>query len=73
MPTPLLQPLEQMLQPIRDSLESGRGKPCLIGLHGSTAGFALSLLAHRQGSYAARDAASPWLVIAATEEAAERL
>ncbi len=73
MPTSPLQPFEQALQPIRDSLEQGQGKPCLVGLHGSTAGFALTLLAHRLGNRAARDAALPWLVIAATEEEAERL
>lgn len=73
MPTSPSQPFELVLQPIRDSIESGQGKPCLIGLHGSTAGLALTLLAHRRGNRAIRDDTSPWLVIASTEEAAERL
>ncbi len=71
MSIPQFQPFEQVLQPIRDSLESGQGKPCIVGLHGSTAGFALTLLVRQTRKRATRDAVSPWLVITATEEAAE--
>ena len=72
MPTPLLQRFEQLFQPIRDSLASGRGKPCVVGLQGSTAGLVLTLLSHPQNDRAPTQAPA-WLVIAATEEAAERL
>jgi transcription-repair coupling factor (superfamily II helicase) len=54
-----------------DALHRGLGKPCLVGLHGSTGALALTLLTH------IRAAGSPerrsWLIVAPTNEAAERL
>ncbi len=45
-------------------------RPCLTGLHGSTAGFALTQLLHpHTGALGAR----PWLIVTRSDEAAERL
>ncbi len=45
-------------------------RPCLTGLHGSTAGFALTQLLHPQsGALGSR----PWLIVTKSDEAAERL
>ena len=45
-------------------------RPCLTGLHGSTAGFALTQLLHSQsGALGSR----PWLIVTKSDEAAERL
>lgn len=45
-------------------------RPCLTGLHGSTAGFALTQLLHPQsGTLGSR----PWLIVTKSDEAAERL
>ncbi|MFM8550930.1 MAG: transcription-repair coupling factor [Nitrospiraceae bacterium] len=57
---------EQTLRPILDALQRTAGRPCLTGLHGSTPALALTLLAQ------ANENASR-LIIAATDDAAERL
>jgi len=52
------------------ALAADGGRPCLTGLHGSTAGFALTTLLHPQsGNLGSR----PWLIVAKSDEAAERL
>src|SRR5919106_4286199 len=56
---------EQALQPIRNAVRATRGRPCLTGAQGSAAGFALSLLS-RTGN-------DSYLVVAQSDEAAERL
>ncbi len=58
------------LSPIAEALTEAGGRPCLTGLHGSTAGFALSSLLR---TTAGRLSERPWLIIARSDEAAERL
>jgi len=60
----------QWFAPIAAALASERGRPCLTGLHGSTAGFALSTLTHPQISPLGT---RPWLIVSRSDEAAERL
>ncbi|WP_455244345.1 DEAD/DEAH box helicase, partial [Petrachloros mirabilis] len=52
------------------ALSRQSARPCLTGLHGSTAGFALTQLWHPQSGSVGQ---LPWLVIARSDEAAERL
>ncbi|HET9963050.1 MAG TPA: hypothetical protein VFQ34_11985, partial [Nitrospiraceae bacterium] len=63
--------LTQWLAPVVDALQVGAGRPCLIGLHGSTPGFSLSLLT--QGGPSNQLAARSWLVIAKDDDEADRL
>ena len=56
---------DQLLRPVLDSLRDNRSKPCVIGPHGSTAAFALTLLTS--------NAPTSWLIVTASDEAAERL
>ncbi len=56
--------------PILTALSGDAGRPCLTGLHGSTAGFALTtLMHHRIGPLSTK----PWLIVARSDEAAGRL
>jgi transcription-repair coupling factor (superfamily II helicase) len=58
------------LSPLATALAQAGSRPCLTGLHGSTAGFALTgLLQDKTGGLDKR----PWLIIAKSDEAAERL
>ncbi|HEX6950458.1 MAG TPA: transcription-repair coupling factor [Nitrospira sp.] len=53
-----------------DALKQNGGRPCLTGLHGSTAGFALTQLMHpSSGQLGSR----PWLIVAKSDDAAARL
>ena len=61
----------QWLAPAREALRSGSGKPCLMGLHGSTAGFGLALLTHSLPSQPLADRS--WLIVAKNDDEAERL
>ncbi|WP_455377157.1 transcription-repair coupling factor [Petrachloros mirabilis] len=55
---------------IAAALAGEGGRPCLAGLHGSTAGFALTqLLQSPSGSLNSR----PWLIVTKSDETAERL
>src|SRR5438046_767853 len=53
-------------RPLVHALRSRQGRPGLTGLHGSTTGFSLTLLARGLSD-------SSWLIVTATDEAAERL
>ncbi|HEY6973065.1 MAG TPA: DEAD/DEAH box helicase, partial [Nitrospiraceae bacterium] len=64
------QAVPQWFAPIATALASEGGRPCLTGLHGSTAGFALSALTHPQTSVLGT---RPWLIVSRSDEAAERL
>src|SRR6059036_1971732 len=57
---------DQFFRPILNALRSRQGRPGLTGLHGSTTGFSLTLLARGLSD-------SSWLIVTATDEAAERL
>ena len=58
------------LSPIVEALADGSGRPCLTGLHGSTASFALTgLFQSNSGVLAKR----PWLIVTKSDETAERL
>ena len=50
---------------------TGSGKPCLMGLHGSTAGFGLALLTQSAPNQPLAERS--WLVVAKTDDEAERL
>src|SRR5574338_470242 len=63
--------LSQWLTPVLESLRTGTGKPCLTGLHGSTAGFSLALLTQNTPSRPLAERS--WLVVAKTADDAERL
>ncbi len=54
-----------------ESLQRGRDKPCLVGVHGPTGALALTLLA-QSGRIESPEKRS-WLIVTATNEAAERL
>jgi len=56
---------DTVLQPALDALQSAKSRPCLTGLQGSATAFALTLLAQRQDR--------SWLIVADSDEAAERL
>jgi transcription-repair coupling factor (superfamily II helicase) len=56
--------------PIAEALKPPGARPCLTGLHGSTAGFALTQLMHPQSG---RLGLGPWLIVAKSDEAAARL
>src|SRR5215467_15649503 len=51
--------------PIAAALARKGGRPCLTGLHGSTAGFALTQLVHPQS---AGLASQPWLIVTKSEQ-----
>ena len=69
---PLVPPhLTNWLAPAREALRTGSGKPCLMGLHGSTAGFGLALLTQSASAQALADRS--WLIVAKTDDDAERL
>ncbi len=59
------------LAPLRSALLQKQSRACLIGLHGSTPAFALSLLAHDDASRP--DRRRSWVVVTATDTSAERL
>src|SRR5919201_5903397 len=56
----------QVLHPVAAALQERVGRPGLIGLHGATAAFTLSLLTSRPLDRS-------WLIVAASDEDAERL
>src|SRR5262245_5282858 len=60
----------QWLSPLAKALAGDGGRPCLTGLHGSTAGLALTALLH-----SAEDTSRnrSWLIVTRSDEAAERL
>lgn len=60
----------QCCAPIATALEREGGRPCLTGLHGSTAAFGLTQLVHPQTG---RLGSRPWLIVTKSDEAAERL
>lgn len=60
---------DEILRPVSEALRRRQGRSCLTGLHGSTTGFALSLLARPQVGLTPRS----WLIVTATDDAAERL
>ncbi|HEU4685691.1 MAG TPA: transcription-repair coupling factor [Nitrospira sp.] len=63
-------PVAPWSAPIVAALTSEGGRPCLTGLHGSTAAFALAtLMHHRTAAVHGR----PWLIVARSDEAAGRL
>jgi transcription-repair coupling factor (superfamily II helicase) len=64
---------DRFLEPVVAALRPPGGRACLVGLHGSTAGFALTVLARARGGEEAGLARRSWLVVATTDEAAERL
>jgi transcription-repair coupling factor (superfamily II helicase) len=59
---------EEILRPVREGLQATPPRAGLAGLPGSTPAFALALLGG-----APRPPARTWLIVAATDEAAERL
>jgi transcription-repair coupling factor (superfamily II helicase) len=59
------------LAPVSEALDRRRGRPCLIGLHGPTGALALMLL--DQARTAASRERRSWLILTATNQAAERL
>ncbi|MGQ0812439.1 MAG: transcription-repair coupling factor [Nitrospiraceae bacterium] len=64
---------DHFLSPIRESLQQAGGRPCLIGLHGSTACFALTLLTQGGTEPRAPRNERSWLIVTSTDDAAERL
>ncbi len=64
---------DHILESIGASLRQPGGRACLVGLHGSTAGFALTLLAEERAGDAAGLNRRSWLLVTTTDEAAERL
>jgi transcription-repair coupling factor (superfamily II helicase) len=56
--------------PIAEALARKGARPCLTGLHGSTAGFALTQLMHPPSG---PGGAHPWLIVTKNDEAAARL
>ncbi|MEW6543966.1 MAG: transcription-repair coupling factor [Nitrospirota bacterium] len=62
---------DQILRPVLETLERDAGKACLTGLHGSTAAFAVTLLTRSAQTAGLKD--RPWLVVATSDEAAERV
>ena len=59
----------QILRPVAEALRTPCGRPCLIGLHGSTPGFALTLLTSSKTALKDRSC----LIVTASDETAERL
>ncbi len=60
----------QWFIPVAAALGGGTGRPSVTGLHGSTAGLALTTLLHPQmGKLGGRS----WLIVTRSDEAAERL
>ncbi len=57
---------DQLLRPVQEALRDAKRHPCLTGLHGSVTAFALTLLARHQTD-------SSWLILSASDAAAERL
>jgi transcription-repair coupling factor (superfamily II helicase) len=55
---------DELLKPIRDVLRAPQGRPCLTGVQGSTAAFALTVLN--------RASDRSWLIVAASDETAAR-
>ena len=56
---------DEIVKPIVDALRASHGRPCLTGVQGSTATFALTLLN--------RASDRSWLIVAASDETAARL
>jgi transcription-repair coupling factor (superfamily II helicase) len=59
------------LAPLHDALRGAQARACLIGLHGSTAAFAVSLLAQEDRRTTGPQRA--WVILTANDESAERL
>lgn len=59
------------LVPLHSSLEHEKARPCLLGVHGSTAACALTLLRSTQQRASAES--RPWVVVTESDESAERL
>ena len=57
---------DQLFRPVLNALRNRQGRPGLAGLHGSTTAFSLTLLARELSD-------SSWLIVTASDEAAERL
>ncbi len=74
---------DPFLQPLREVVQAGGGRPGLVGLHGSAGAFALTLLTHPHVGRSVQTKGGPpgpsseappsWLIVTATDEAAERL
>src|SRR6185295_2870419 len=60
---------DQILRPVSEALRTPRGRPCLTGLQGSTASFALTVLTHPRGVLNDRSC----LIVADSDETSERL
>lgn len=63
----------QCLLPLREAVQAGQGRHGLVGLHGSSAAFALAVLTGANIGYTREPTPRPWLIVTATNEAAERL
>ena len=59
------------LVPLHSSLEHEKARTCLLGVHGSTAACALTLLRSTQQRASAES--KPWVVVTESDESAERL
>jgi len=68
-PPSQVHPTTPWLAAIAAALSTDGSRPCVTGLHGSTAGFALTTLLHHPGSLDSR----PWLIVTKSDETAERL
>jgi transcription-repair coupling factor (superfamily II helicase) len=68
---PLPSYLTAWLTPVSEALGRGSARPCLVGAHGPTGALALTLL--DQLRHTASAERRSWLVLATTNEAAERL
>src|SRR6476660_3550445 len=62
--------MTQWLSPLATALAGEGGRPCLTGLHGSSAGLALTTLLHPQVGTVGNHS---WLIVTGSDEAAERL
>ncbi|BFU94622.1 MAG: Transcription-repair-coupling factor [Nitrospira sp.] len=70
MANPSMSSAAQWITPVATALAGLQGRACLTGLHGSSSGFALTELWQ---SGAGALSGKPWLIVAGTDEAAERL
>ena len=64
-------PSDHWLAPLVSALKQTSARPCITGLHGSTAAFVLTSLTHAPSLASYRN--RPWIVVTANNEAAERL
>ncbi|MGA6827403.1 transcription-repair coupling factor [Nitrospira sp. NS4] len=64
-------PANEWIAPLVSALGRASARPCVTGLHGSTGAFVLTFLANAPAMAARR--ATPWLIVTADNDAAERL